>query len=213
MTHLDKIKHLIALSTDTSTTESERQLAMKRATELMAKYSLSLTDDSAESIVDVEVPHGRLPSYVSQLNFCSICSVVGQNFGCYAYANIREGKQYLMGFKTNCEIAIYTIDTLVNQGVADCRLGSVTNNTLGFKLNFWNGFTLGLKDKFVKPQLDEYALVLYDKVKHQFQSKITRFVANPLSGSNTSGFSSGQQSARDAHTNKGVASQGGRLLT
>src|SRR5438046_4228868 len=121
---IDKIKALIALSECPGTTEHERKLALKRAQELMLKYSISIAQESEPLVIDLlyELKSKR-PFGLDNAQLLKILTIIGQKFGTYAFIKLteRERKLFLMGFQVNCEIAAYTADVLLRQGLSDCK--------------------------------------------------------------------------------------------
>lgn len=219
---IEKIKKLLALSSDPTTTEHERDVALNRAKDLMAQhcieeYHLKTDTKIKEAIVqEIYTPklENPLPAYFhNPLLLNTIIQPIANNFGCYtAYWNL-TGQHFLMGFKENVEIAKYACDVLLNQGIKDMREGYKTARSIGFTVTFWNGFVYGLHKRFIKLS-NETAITLYDKVKAEYD-KITNVIPIHLPSSNeASGFASGKKSAMDAQLNPAVSKgNGGNLLS
>lgn len=205
---LEKIKALIALSNDPNTTIHERNLALQRAQVLMAKYSVGSLDEAIKElpIVHKEFTNIKQPFGTDLMLLNTICTIVGEQFGCYCYMNTQTRKLYIMGLEINCDITMHAVDTLMNQGIADNKTERHgLHAPSGFYVNFWLGFAEGLRDKFIKLS-DEKALVLYDKIKDEFRKKVT-FIKRIDSGSTGSGMQAGFNSAKNAHMNKGVSKE------
>jgi hypothetical protein len=201
---IQKIKYLIALSEDSSTTEHERNLALRRASELMLKYSIDIGKEQKEpSIIKYQV--NILPPFGLDLKgLCRIGGIIGLTFGCYPFMNIKESKITLIGFPINCEICAYTIEVLINQGKRDCRAGSKDNPSSGYRISFWKGFMEGLKLKFKEPSnQSSEGLILYDKVKQAWLSQV-HFVHPTGNHSQAGGFTQGSKSAQDARVNNAL---------
>lgn len=217
---LDKIKKLLALSSDSGTTEHERNVALNRAKDLMAQHSVEECDlnspGKVESLIveEIYIPNleNPLPAYLHDpMLFCTLLNPITNNFGVYnAFHKFKNIHQF-MGFKQNVEIAKYACDVLLNQGIKDCRDGYKEHRSIGFTVTFWNGFIAGLHKRFIKLS-NETAIVLYDKVKEQFE-KNTQLQPIELPTSNErAGFSAGMKSAMDAQLNPAVQTSRGNLL-
>jgi len=214
---IEKIKSLLALATGVGN-ENEKQLALKRAQELMAKYSVDVVfaRHPCESTPTIEQIRYEtkldLPiSLRTSLDLAHTIEPICQNFGVYVAYNL-AGHVLLWGFKTNLEVAIYACETLLYQGIQDFKREYRRQRTMGFGISFWKGFREGLKVKFDKSIIPENALVLYDQVKQEWMRKVT-FGSGSFNQSNANGMELGIQSARDAVLNKGIEStMSGRLL-
>lgn len=217
---IERIKKLLALSTDLSTTEHEKTLALKRAQALMAQHSIESIDLSdtkkIEELIITEdyTPklENPLPSYLFNPGLMNaIIQPICNNFGCYASFYLHKPGQSIMGFKTNIEIAKYACDVLLNQGISDFRKQYKTIRSIGFATTFWNGFAEGLLIRFTKLS-DETALVLYDKVKSKFNESIMSVAIEMPQSTEISGHSAGRKSATEATLNAGISSSRGGLL-
>jgi hypothetical protein len=210
---ITRIKQLLALATGEGN-ENEKKLAMQRAQELMARHSVSESElmDKPTLILDkifkwnLENP---LPLYFfNPIIATEIMGITAENFGCYAFALGYD--LHLMGFEHNIEIAEYAINVLMNQGIKDFRKGYRENRSVGFSVMFWQGFTRGLKERFAKIS-NETAIILYDKVKKEFESKV-QFVNMEIGQFSGQGFNEGHKSAKEASLNPGVVERRGNLL-
>lgn len=220
---LKRIRHLIALSQDGSTTEHERTLALRRAQDLMIKYSISSLGDEVEPQIHSARydPSSKMHPYFNNNlgNLCRLLQIVGNAFGCQAFMRKSENKVYLMGFPVNIQIAFYTTEVLYTQGRQDLKdaskeafAGMITNKTtvsgvMGYQINFWVGFLEGLVAKFKKTSeyADEKGVTLYDKVLQEWTAKVT-FVTLEIDSSSSGGYSSGFTSARNARVNSAINS-------
>ncbi len=211
---IEKIKSLLALATGVGN-EHEKQLALSRAQELMARYAISISDNESkpEDIVR-ESFHTTfdIPLFLRNcIEFLVVTQPIAENFGVYLSIN-PAGNIWMTGFKTNVEIANYAINTLLYQGVQDFKRGYREHRTIGFATAFWHGFTAGMAEKFAKQSIPSEALVLYNRVKDKFLSQ-TRFMNATLMTTNAGGFKTGKNSAREAVLNPGIQStSSGRLL-
>lgn len=199
-TLLKRIKALIALSIDASTTDAERKLALSHAARLMARHSIDLSA-AAEPQIEIQEWKGIeiKPFGLHYQMEHIIYSIIANQFGCYVGFRPRTEKFIFYGFKTNIEIALYTIDALMGQGCRDLSAARQSNRTAGFAVEFWVGFQQGIRDRFSKVTQDEKSLALYDKVKNLYNSKVigqqqTLAFFNSSSG----GFNQGQTSAKEA---------------
>jgi hypothetical protein len=216
---IEKIKKLLSLSTDTSTTNHERDVALNRAKDLMAQYSIEeydLKNFSKEELIVTEFYQHKLnnplPSYFANpMLMNTIMQPICNNFGCYCCFHTQTGVHQIMGFKANVEISIYACDVLLNQGIKDFREGYANARSIGYGISFWTGFIEGLTLRFTKFS-DETALVLYDKVKAKFEESIQKVIINVPTSSEFYGHKAGLKSATEATLNPGVSSQKGNLL-
>ena len=207
---IDRIKKLIALSEDLSTSDHERTSARKKAHSLMVKFSIDniIGDSTQNEIVHREFALSRPVFGLDSWKQCQILSAVGPPLGCYAYYKKSEDKVYVMGFSINCEIAIYTAHVLINQGKISLR--SLWNNSpsANTKMAFWKGFVSGLYERYTIKPTEENGLIIYDKVKDLFD-KITVVRSNMFSGGSSLGaLIEGAKSAKDARVSMGVESEG-----
>lgn len=214
---IDKIKKLLALSNANGATEAEKSLAFMRAQTLMAKYCIYNLNDSEkiQDLITTEVytKEGQCPVYLkSCTNFVTTFNSTAENFGCYLAFKERANEVIIYGFKTNIEVLKYILDTLINQGMFDYRVEYSKRREISFSTAFWTGFREGLNARFQKKNLDEKAIILYDKVKEQFQSRV-KMVSVEYGNSTAGGFDIGKKSAIEAQLNPAVSKgNGGNLL-
>jgi|SRR5215471_1330281 len=213
---IERIKKLIALSEDNSTTEGERTACREKAKKLMIQFSIdSYSEATAEppQIVTEEFIFEKKIFGLGVQSLCSILSAIGPSFGCYSFYSAKLDKNYVMGFKINCEITIYTATVLINQGVRDCSSVWQTIPSANTKLAFWKGFIHGLHERY-QPQSPavETGVVLYDKVREEFLAR-TQFTTSFLLGSSGEALQAGKKSAMEARVSSGLnSSQGGTKL-
>lgn len=203
---IERIKKLIALSEDASTTEHERSACRKKAHSLMARFSIdTLHDEKEVEIVHVEF---ALPKPIFGLDvtkLCQILGIIGPPLGCYSYFKRSEDKVYLMGFKINCEIATYTAHVLINQGKRECSDLYKQFPMANTKLAFWKGFVEGLRVRYSPVEnSEEQGLVVYDSIKELFERSVKK-VPIFSAGSDLSALAKGAQSALDARINSGLS--------
>lgn len=213
-----KIKSLLALASDSSTSEHERALALKNAQKLMAQYSIDFLNlDSKgieDKIISKELSYKPTGILKSDVIYKYIVNRIADNFGVYVYFKMGSISEalYLYGFETNCEIADYAINSLFTQGWYDYRVNT-SFKSAGTCINFWNGFFQGLLRKFNKNELDTNALILYDKVKDEFMKKVKLRQSSNPGGSTSGGFSQGYSSAMNASIKPALKGQNkGNLL-
>lgn len=205
---VEKIKRLLALSTDQSTTEAERANALQKAQLLMAKYSVDMSacQEKPEEIIKMplEIKYAHpLPIYLHDfIRLSSLLQPISQNFGCWTLYNQAEHKLYLYGFKTNCIVAEQAIAALLNQGLMDFRVQFILRREMGFAISFWNGWAQGIKDRFTKLS-DSQAIVLYDKVKDELE-KFCQFETIHLMESDADGQELGKLSAQRSYIGTGL---------
>lgn len=205
---IGQIKKMLALSTDASTTEHERAMALNRAQNLMAKYSISLTEEKSISELVVQVEYKtnlQLSPYLQRIEILALTiAPIARHFGAYVSYNKALGNIFLFGFRVNCQVATHAIDTLLAQGLSDYRREYAKYRTTGFAITFWTGFGQGLDQRFA--QLDaesSAALVVYDSVKVEF-AKRTKVSRIKVATSNAKGILLGKESALTAQLRKGV---------
>lgn len=218
---IEKIKKLLALATDNSTTEHEKSSAMNRAQELMAEYSIEECDlkfTRAEDLILKEEfvlnLEDHMPTMLQDPMFRgNILAPICQNFGCYVYqVGLGPiGKQYIMGFKTNIEVAKYACDVLINQGVKDFKIGFQEHRSIAYGINFWGGFRAGLIARFSKLS-NEKAIILYDKLKAQLIKEVQFVKMAPPISTYAGGTQEGFKSAIDAKLNPAVSTSKEGLL-
>lgn len=218
---IEKIKKLLALATDNSTTEHEKSSAMNRAQELMAEYSIEECDLQFTNVQDLIVKEkitidfkDHVPTMLQDpIVLSSIIAPICQNFGCYNYFQGFGpiGAHYVMGFKTNVEVSKYACDVLINQGIQDFKVGFKIHRSIGYGINFWTGFRQGLTERFAKIS-NEKALVLYDKVQEEWKRMVTIFKTSTSFSLGMGGNQEGIESAKKAQLNPAVSSSKGGLL-
>lgn len=212
---IDKIKRLLALSSDPSTTEHERDLAYKKAQALMAKYCISnLNTENVQELVTSEVykTERKLPVFLqSCTNFVSIFNSTAHNFGCYLAFKTIKNEVSIFGFKINIEVLKYILDTLISQGQFDYRVEYSKRREISFSSAFWTGFGKGLDARFSKKNLEEQAIELYDRVKAVFEKQV-RYESIEVGRSTAQGFEAGHKSATEAQLNPAVSTSRGSLL-
>lgn len=214
---IDKIKKLLALSNANGATEAEKNLAFMRAQSLMAKYCIFNVNDSEniqELVINELYENSRLPVYLkSCTNFVSIFNTTAINFGCYLAFHSKQNEVKIFGFKTNIEVLKYIFDTLIQQGMFNYRVEYSKRREISFSTAFWTGFGKGLDERFKKENLSEQAIVLYNKVKEVFESRV-KYVNTEIGTSTAGGFDIGKKSAIEAQLNPAVSKEnGGNLLS
>jgi hypothetical protein len=209
---IEKIKKLLELAA--SPVEAEARLAKKRAEELIAKYSIKLVEESDKPLEILHVPYElkikNPPTGLREI-LGHLALAVGQQFGVYVLVS-KDRSIRLVGFETNIKLVDYAIDCVVNQGMADFRVGYAKARSMAFAPEFWQGFLLGVHEKFKSDNSQEQGLVVYDPVKDhmkQFQTATTTFTKSDL----LEGQHAGRQSGSNVQIRKGVqTSFEGRFL-
>jgi hypothetical protein len=210
---IEKIKKLLELAA--SPVEAEARLAKKRAEELIAKYSIKLVEESDKPLEILHVPYElkikNPPTGLREI-LAHLALAVGRQFGVYPLLNDDRKSFKLVGFETNIKLVDYAIDCVVNQGMADFRAGYAKARSMAFAPEFWQGFLLGLSEKFKSDNSQEQGLVVYDPVKDhmkQFGTATTTFTKSDL----LEGQHAGRQSGANVQIRKGVdTSYQGRFL-
>lgn len=174
MTHqqtVEKIKKLISLAT--SSNEHEAKLALEQAQKLIQKYNVD-----NESLLDVPPEETKVIIQEStvQLRISNaaikyiplIGGAIAKLFGSfYIYTISQELNFKLVGYPTNNEIVLYTLEAVLNQG--NFLYKEAYRNTkdvgLNFSDGFWNGFAEAFVRKFASLRQETYGLIIYDKVK------------------------------------------------
>lgn len=150
---IEKIQKLLNTANDRGATENEAMIAALKAQELMAKYSISMTDietqDENDEIVEAqfETGTGNKWKYI-------LAHVVADNFCCKLFM---YGKTTVVfyGFKKNADIARDVFKFLFNTGNRLAtryyfQYRNAGRNTVGVKNAFLSGFTSGVKSVLEK---------------------------------------------------------------
>lgn len=184
MTIEDKIKKLLDLAG--SPNEHEAKLALSRARELMAKYCITLTEETKEpqSITsEIYTPPIRLTSY--NFKYCaSITHVLCAHFGTFVLIE-RNSALRVYGFPRSLKLAKYGFDSIFNQLNTAFKIGYAKERSLTFSEAFWFGASQGIANKFTLKKADRSeAMTVYDPVYAALQAmKVGTFQAayNPAS--------------------------------
>jgi len=217
---IEKIKKLLELASSANKEDHERQLAMKRAQELMLKYSideLHLAEESGRelNITEREYFHESFLKQGVLPVIPSIIATIAPIFGVYGVAHSHGKNIYkftLFGFEANIEIAKYALDSILNQGLTKARSEYKKFRTITFGMSFWTGYSQGLFDKFGKNLEESQNIVVYDRVKALLDS----FATGKVSGDFTDGiaYDTGHQAGLEAEIRKPITSANtGKLLT
>lgn len=213
MTIEDKIKKLLALAS--SPNENEASLAMSRARELMAKYSVSIkeTEIHAQEVLNEEYYFSQYFTSAAGRWIPLIVNDIVTNFGVIPY--LKEAKIILCGFKTNLNLAIYACDVILNQLNAEYKLEYRNHRTFSFGDAFWQGAASAINRKFTIPQDQQAGLIVYDPVKAKVNEICGNRTTN-LSGSSDylDGVNAGVAAGNNAQLYRGVGetSNKGNLL-
>lgn len=214
---VDKIKKLLELAG--SPNESEAKLAYSRARDLMAKYCVDVSlEDSGLTPEVVQLPYNnplRGAAVAEHLPYIALA--IGRPFGVYVLITRQHGIK-LVGFKLNCELVAYALDSVLNQCQADFRKEFAKYRTITFSTNFWRGVRASLELRFASPaesDSNEVGLTVYDPVK-KYMDQFTAGKYQPgLEASGIAGLNAGAQAGASVSIRQGVSSvvQNGSLLS
>lgn len=196
---IEKIKSLLALASDPSTTEHERQLAFSRARTLIERHAVKEQDLSDKPLEILTIPFqpSNLYRISSTLNskLPWVLQPIAEYFGCFVL--VRSGVlTCFVGYKHNIEITQYAANVLLRQGTQDFkkafrgRVGS--EPLLTFEERFWNGFMGAMTERFKiqdTPQTQEISI--YDPIK-RMRDSIRSLSWTNLYSSDSAGFESGK---------------------
>lgn len=192
---IEKIKSLLALASDPSTTEHERTLAFNRARTLIDRFMVSEQDITPDKPLEIVwVPFNFLVSRACEKYLPFYAHSVALYFGCFVCR--RVGTWHFVGFKSNIEVATYAVEVLTHQGKIDFRTAfrnrlNSRENLITFEESFWYGFVQALQRRFTLQEIpDEKGLTVYDPVKQLYDSLTTVSLGNTY-GAAAEGFTSG----------------------
>ncbi len=212
---VEKIKSLLALATGENNSSEEKSLAMQRAQELMAKYSLDVKTECAEP--QFVISRNFEPSSVYRIDQAlfgilpEVLDVIGKNFGVMTYLNVAPGPVRsvtccFLGFETNIQLTQYAVDVILYQGWAGYRRIMRLERSTTFAPDYWRGFYDGLVEKFEKSAEVGIGLVVYDPVKAALAKltggKTTKSWA--LGNSLSDAYVQGVEDGKNSTLNKGV---------
>lgn len=169
---IEKIKKLLALSTSDNIEEAAR--AMETAQRLMSEYTISSFDlENIERREEICKRFTSLKGFTNgndQLleNFQSIFTTIGAIYGCVYLIDYSGRIKFGLvgiGFKTNLEIAEYSIDLILKHGLEEYRKAYRKEPKFNFAPRFWQGFAVGIREKFGKVAETGTGMVVYDPVK------------------------------------------------
>lgn len=169
---IDKVRKLLALTE--SNNQSEAEVALLRARELMAKYKLAQSDIEVKTedvelrISELEYTNGYTP-YILQIS-----KVIADNNCCDVYVNTRfKSKKYKIGFigyKQDIDLCIemikYAIEFVqmqIKDLKAKCKDLGYTSKAINYNMKSYGaGFAAGLASAYKKQNEEnqEYGLVL-----------------------------------------------------
>jgi len=198
---VEKIKKLLELSS--SPNEHEAQLAMDRAQDMLARYSINLSDHETKPEQIVEESYewsGRIP----QNNLHYIVSIVARIFSCEALKRMTAIK--IVGMPTNIKVAHHAIDCILNQLRLDYEQEKSHYRSIAFFHSFWSGAVAGIQEKFTKQESKGTGLVVYDKVQAYLKTLhcgISKSLSNESDGYNA-GITAGKQAEIRAGVNPQV---------
>lgn len=208
-TLVETIKKLLALAA--SPNENEAQLAMKRAQDLIARFSVSIAEDVQEKIIEViyECP-SKSPGLHRQLP--QICSTLAPIFGCHSLWFPRMNQIRLIGFATNTKVATFAIDSVIAQVMIDFKTEYKKYRSVAFSDGFFVGVVKALQKRFSEQIKVGTGLVLYDKAKAYIDATF-QFIRGDSITHGTFGLQSGFKSGSEAQIRSGLTSQStGKLL-
>lgn len=175
---IEKIKSLLALASDPTTTEHERQLAFARAKTLIDRHAVKEQDlNPTEPLEILSVPFAPSGLYkVSvdlQIKLPWILNPIAEYFGCFAM--LKAFIPCFVGYKHNIEVCQYAANVLLKQGVDDFK--KAFRNRVGnellltFESKFWAGFIGAMQERFSRkeePQSQE--LTIYNPIQRYKES-------------------------------------------
>ena len=208
MTTEDKIRKLLDLAG--SPNEHEAKLAMDRARELMAKYSIILYDEDGEKVKPTVICQVYAPPVrLNNANFkytTSIVFTIGKHFGVYPLIHNRNQIK-LYGFKTNISLACYAFDAIFNQLNAAFRLGYSKERSITFSEAFWYGAAQSIARKFELKVAVSEALVVYDPVRDVINKNARGSFETSYNPASLQGQAAGEQAGNETSIYKGVQSK------
>lgn len=203
-TLIETVKKLLALAS--SPNEHEAQLAMKRAQDLIARYSISVMLDANEPIIETSFKYSSL-CYMSQEMGAQIVHVITPIFGVQSMRKPSNFTLHLFGYKTNVQLAIHGCYCIINQ--LNAELKKVLKKTPGFVgpnfiHDYWLAAAREIERKFEEPKTIGQGLVVYDKAKELMHRL---YNIRPLAGiafAGTAGIELGAKAGREAQLRSGV---------
>jgi len=185
---ISKIRKLLELAS--SPNENEARLAMDRAQELMAKYSISLIDSpEKEQIVEVEyIPPFENSGMREQLPY--ITNLIAKIFNCVVIAH--GNKPSIIGFESNIKVATYSLDCILNQ----CWIDFIhrTDKSFNSYFSFWLGVRRALVERFHIMTSNEVGIVVFNQAEDFLKKKYTNLIkdrGSKVSGDILEGYRSG----------------------
>jgi hypothetical protein len=168
---IEKIKGLLALATGETGNAHERELAMRRAQELMAKHAIEesalLEGETTLPVISQKFEPSGLYRINSTLTrwIPYIMTPIAQSFGGFVTFN-RTGAATVWGFEPNVKIIQYAANVVLYQGSQDLKREFVKLRQMSFADSFWRGFAIAMVEKF-KPKTEGQSseLTIYDPVR------------------------------------------------
>lgn len=220
---IETIQKLLSLAT--SSNENEAKLAMSRAQELMAKYSIDLaaTENSKKKILEIDYnapPFATLNDQpfrpISLIKITPyVAGEIARIFGCYSMIYMKNGQTKLLGYETNLEVCVFALDSVFNQAYVEYRKGYRIDRSITYAESFWMAFSQKLQERFKENIQHSEGLVIYDPVKQEFD-QMTKGLSGSFSfnGANQAGVNAGRETANSVELRKGVvATEGGKFLS
>jgi len=202
---IERIKKLLELAN--SPNENEAKLAFTRAQDLITKYSINITDDVEEKVIEViYIPSINSPT--ARPFIPKITWTIAAIFGCAVIAGDRHETR-IIGFPTNIEITKFATDSILNQLNADCRAGIRESRSLAFAAAFWESAAQTVRTKFKQHKETGTGLILYDHAQEFLNQKYPNLgsYSPGLNSDSTAGKEFGAAAGNAVQIRQGIQSQ------
>lgn len=208
-TLIETVKKLLALAS--SPNAHEAQLAMKRAQDLIAKYSIEINDAGNEPVVEAIFSYANL-AYGSMTAGHEIIRVIAPIFGCHAMRTSSTFTTHLFGFKTNVQVALHASHCIINQLNEELKKiqqgkGEVRPGFFGpdFIHDYWLAATSMIYKRFAEQVKVGEGIVVYNKAK-ELMHKLYQTVSAPApSYAGSMGIMAGTMAGEKAQLRSGVS--------
>lgn len=182
---LDKVKKLLALAGN-NPSESEAKAALLKANQLIAQYSLDLSNETGDKIeyALVEAVHSNNEGYRSYLGV-----VLAEAFRCKCV--MVSGKVNFFGRKQDAEagVAVFNYVYRVSHNIGlklERQARAEGRNTHGVANSYWQGFIAGIQEE-LSAQCKALMVVVPQDVHDKFTEKFPR-IGTYRGGMRNTGF-------------------------
>lgn len=163
---IDRVRGLLALAEDESTTEHERELATVRAAELMAKFSIDgamlaakadLRQMPCDKIVHFPDPYAKqhMFLYVAILRaFGGDCVIVQTH---HKYQKNDGMKLQVYGFEADLTMVDILYTSLLLQGVNQSKVVPRYEHARTWRVSFWSGYTRVIEKRLAEANANAQA--------------------------------------------------------